>query len=92
MLVSFRLPGCFSRTLTAELTEQDAPHAAAADLSRPDGPQDGSGPRVPNQHAAEHSHRTRPIRKDRNHDGPSRRSPVLRRKGELRSPVAPLEF
>lgn len=79
MFVSFRVSGCFSPTLPAGLRGQDAPHAAAADLSWPDGPQDGSGPRVPNQHAAEHSDRTRPIREDRNHDGPSRRSPVLRR-------------
>lgn len=42
----------------ANLTGQDAPHAANVDLTRPGGPEDGSGSRVPDQHAAEHFDRT----------------------------------
>lgn len=67
--------------MTRNLTGHNAPHVANVDLSRPGGPEDGSGSTVPNRHAAEHFDRLGPTREDRNHDGPSRRSPLLRRKG-----------
>jgi len=78
-----RQRGCSSQfhTLEANLTRQDAPHVADVDLSRPDGPEDGSRSAVPTQHAAEHFDRTGPTWEDRDHRGPSRRSHLLRRKG-----------
>lgn len=63
-----RLSVCLSRNLTG----QDAPHFAIVDLSRPGGPENGSGSTVPNQYAAEYFDRTGPTREDRNHAGPSR--------------------
>lgn len=68
----FRVIVIFFIGLTRNLGRHHAPHFANVDLPRSGGPENGSGSRVSNQHAPEHSDRLGPTREDRNDAGASR--------------------